>query len=411
MDFQKYDDLFNRENYPMFSSKDFSPIDDKACVCLSGNLYKDCCKKEVDEAASNRKKRSDADELLEQLYSKKDSKLLSFIVENKSLNKKNISYCSAFKVFGKCNNVDSMTRSHTMSKGTVLKNLSDGDKIIRFNDHKMMLDQNNLKNEILEHGYSEEKIENASVTVSFCKTHDVDLFSAIEADGKSDYSGTSIQNLEYALKAITFDLYYKIMSICYMSELIKKTKYVAFKPDGSKSTFLNDYNDLVDALFDLYPLMLKILEELKLLIENDVEPELETVFFELPLNKVNFSLSEIMHIEDTICYTNVINAGKPYIIVSYYKKNGRIVMIDKLIEQFELNRSNKRARLKCLWPLIKEEFLINAQNIYFNKNAFDGFSDIVKVYLYIMHREGTSDISDAKQKKCDKEIMRILFGL
>lgn len=48
----------------MFSSKDFSPIDDKACVCLSGNLYKDCCKIEVDEAASNRKNGFDADELL-----------------------------------------------------------------------------------------------------------------------------------------------------------------------------------------------------------------------------------------------------------------------------------------------------------------------------------------------------------
>lgn len=415
MNFQQYDDLFNRDNYPMFSSKDFSPIDDKACVCLSGNLYKDCCKKEVDEAASNRKKGFDADESLEQLYSKKDRKLLSFIVEEKSLNKKNISYCSAFKVFGNCDNENYMRRSHTMSEGTVLKNLSDGDKIIRFNDHKMIMmpdkDRETLKNEIVEHGYSEEMIQNASVTVSFCTKHDTDLFSAIETDGNSDYSGSNIQNLEYALKAITFDLYYKIMSIRYMSELIKKNKYVVFNPDGSKSKFLNDYNNLVDALFDLYPLMLKILEELKLLIEKDVEPELETVIFELPLNKVNFSLSEIMNIEDTFCYTNVINAKKPYIIVSYYKKNGRIVKLDKLKEQFELNQLNKRARLKCLWPLIKEEFLMNALNIYFNKRAFDRFSDIEKVYLYVIHREGNLSIPDAIQHKHDKEIMRILFGL
>ncbi|ULO04814.1 hypothetical protein H1230_16845 [Paenibacillus sp. 19GGS1-52] len=162
---------------------------------------------------------------------------------------------------------------------------------------------------------------------------------------------------------------------------------------------------------DLYPLMLKILVELKLIIENGVEPELITVSFELPLNKVNFSLSEIMVIEGTICYTNVINAEKPYIIVSYYKNNGRIVMFDKLKEKFELNQSNKRARLKCLWPFIKEEFLINAQNIYFNKKAFDKFTDETKVYLYLVHREGTLDIPDIIQRKCDKEIMRILYDL
>lgn len=399
----------------MFSSKDSSPIDDKACVCLSGNFYKDCCKKEVEAAESNRKKGFEADELLENLYSKKDRKLLSSIVEDKSLNKKNISYCSAFKVFGNCDNENSMRRSHTMSAGTVLKNLSDDDKIIRFNDHKMIMmankDCETLKNEILEHGYSEEKIRNASVTVSFCKKHDRDLFSAIETDGNSDYSGSNIQNLEYALKAITFDLYYKIMNIRYMSELIKESKYVVFNPDGSKSTFLNDYNNLVDTLFDLYPLMLKMLEELKLLKEKDVEPELETVFFELPLNKVNFSLSEIMYIEDTICYTNVINAKKTYIIISYYEKNGRIVMLDQLKEQYELNKLNKRARLESLWPLIKEKFLINALNIYFNKRAFGRFSDDEKVYLYVIHRFGTLNIPDTIQYKHDEKIMGVLLGV
>ncbi|WP_169088180.1 hypothetical protein [Paenibacillus sp. PL91] len=144
------------------------------------------------------------------------------------------------------------------------------------------------------------------------------------------------------------------------------------------------------------------MEELKLLIENGVEPKLETVSFELPLNKVKFSLSEIMFIEGTICYTNVINAEKPYIIFSYYKNNGRIVMLDKLKEQFELKRSNKRARLKCLWPFIKEEFLINAQNIYFNKKAFDKFTDETKVYLYLVHREGTSNIPDTTQRELVK---------
>lgn len=414
MNFQQYDDLFNRDNYPMFSSKNFTPIDDKACVCLSGNLYKNCCKRAVDEAASNKMRKSDRNEILNQLYSRKPNKLMSFKIEDKSLNKKNISYCSADKVFGNCDNENHMTRSHTLSRGTVLTELrSDGDKIIRFNDHAMMLveDGDTLRNKILKNGYSEVNIEDASVTVSFCKKHDVELFSAIESAGNSNYLGTSIQNLEYALKAITFDIYYKIMNIRYFSELIKECKLVAFNPDGSYSPFFYHYNNLVDALFVFYPLMLKILEELKLLIENGVEPKLKTVVFELPIDKVNFSLSEIMDIEDIICCTNVINAKKPYIIISYYKNNGRIGTIDKLKEQFELNQSNKRARLKCLWDLTKYEFLINAQNIFFNKKAFLNFTDDIKEYLYIVHKEGSKGIPDKIQSKYDKEIMRVLYDL
>ncbi|KKD52988.1 hypothetical protein C400_21535 [Paenibacillus sp. ICGEB2008] len=175
--------------------------------------------------------------------------------------------------------------------------------------------------------------------------------------------------------------------------------------------FFRDYSVLVNSLFELYPLMLKVLEELKLLLRDNIEPSLENISFELPLSKVNFSLSEIMVIEDTVCYTNVINAEKPYIIISYYKNNGRIISLDKLKEQFDLNHSNKRGKLKCLWPLIKGEFLINAQNIYFNKKAFKKFSDDVKVYLYLVHREGTKDIPDKVESECDKELMRILYGV
>ncbi|GED63271.1 hypothetical protein LFU01_17230 [Lysinibacillus fusiformis] len=109
------------------------------------------------------------------------------------------------------------------------------------------------------------------------------------------------------------------------------------------------YNKLFQGIF-----LGKVIEVQILMLHENLTKE----FTSLPLNKVNFSLSEIMNIEDTIYYTNVINSKKPYIIVSYYKKNGRIVMLDKL----------------------KEEFLINALNIYFNKRAFYRYSDIEKVY-------------------------------
>lgn len=50
-----------------------------------------------------------------------------------------------------------------------------------------------LQNKIINHGYSEEYIAKASVTVSFCKKHDKELFSAIETDGNSNYSGTAFK--------------------------------------------------------------------------------------------------------------------------------------------------------------------------------------------------------------------------
>ncbi|MDQ0170516.1 hypothetical protein [Paenibacillus tundrae] len=413
MNFQLYDELFNRDNYPAFSPKDYLPMDNKMCVCLSGDLYENCCKKEVEDAKINRKIDPYANEILEKTYSKKDKKLLSYITEDKSLNKKNISYCAANKVFGDCDNKNHMRRSHTLARGIVLKNLSGGEKVIRFNDHKINSEQDKeaFFNTIGKSGYSEVDIEDASVTVSFCKKHDIELFSSIETDGNGNYSGNNIQNLEYALKSISFDIYYNIMNIKFLSELIKETKYVAFNPDGSNSSFFQDYNLRVNSLFDLYPLMLKVLEELKLLLADNKEPSLETVSFELPLSKVNFSLSEIMIIDDTICFANCINAGKPYIIISYYKNNERIASLDKWKEQYNLNQSNKIGELKSLWPLIKGKFLINAQNIYFNKEAFDKLSDLTKGYLYVIHREGTKDIPDKVQVECDEELMRILYGL
>ena len=409
MDFQKYDDIFNKDNYPMFQ-KTFLPVSEKVCICLSGKQYSNCCKNDVDEAFKNRKYLNESvEEELQQRYFKKDKKLLSHIVENKSINKKNIAYCSAHKVFGDCSN--NMTRSHTLSRGNILKNLSFSKNVIRFNDHKIP-EHSALLQEILDY-YTEVSIDDASATVSFCKKHDEELFADIEKHGYTDYSGSDIQNVEYSLKAISFDIYYKVMNIRYMAQLIEESKFVVCHPDGSISDYFRNYNYLVDTLFRLYPLMLKLLMELKQLKAQTIAiPELKTVYFELPARIINFSLSEIFDIDDTICYINVINSKKPFIIVSYYKEYGRIEEIDKLKKQFESYiKTNMNNQLMCLWHFIKHELLINAQNIYFNKSAFYRLSNEAQIYLFCVHREGLTHIPSDVQQKYDSEIQRILYVL
>lgn len=48
MNFQKYDDLFCRENYPVFNLE-YLPEDNSACICLSGKEYGKCCKVDVEK--------------------------------------------------------------------------------------------------------------------------------------------------------------------------------------------------------------------------------------------------------------------------------------------------------------------------------------------------------------------------
>ncbi|GGG73407.1 hypothetical protein [Paenibacillus radicis (ex Gao et al. 2016)] len=405
--FNTYEDFFNRDNYPKFSAKSYLPIDEEVCVCLMGKQYKDCCKTKHKEAIKFRKENPGViEEELDQFYLQKDSKLISSKVEKASVNKKNIAYCSAHEVFGDCDHGNHMRHSHTLTENNVLRNLSFGDKVIGFNDHKVP--NEDALNKDISMFYSEIPIENASVTVSFCKKHDEELFADIEKDGNTDYSGTSIQNIEYSLKAITFDIYYKIMNIFYMAELIRNNKYAICSPDGSQSEYFRNYHHSVETLFRLYPLMLKMLNELKRLKTQEAESKLETIIFELPIERINLSLSEVIEYEDILCFVNVINSKKPYIIVSYYKESKRIISIDKLKKMYD-SCENEKLQLWYLWNFIKE-LLINSINIYFNKTAFYDLSDEAKVYLYIVHREGIADIPPEWQNFHDIELMRFLYG-
>ncbi len=103
-------------------------------------------------------------------------------------------------------------------------------------------------------------IDDVSLAVSYCKDYDRDLFLEIEADGKNQYSHTKIQNLEYAIKSISFQVYYNLENIKYLAELIKTSKNVLGSYKGIESKLLMNYSVLVDELFQLYPLSQMISE-------------------------------------------------------------------------------------------------------------------------------------------------------
>lgn len=401
MNFQKYDDIFNKNNYPIFNhnNENIDIDDDGACLCLSGQKYKDCCKKEIECALQRANTESDIEEL-RKIYYQKDKKMLSRKINHKAVQKKRISYCSAEKVFGNCNQNNNV-HSHTMSKSKVLKELSGNDKgVIAFNDHTVQ-DPNNILNNINSY-YEDLEIKEASVTVSFCKTHDDQLFMDIE--NGSSYDNTDIQNLEYALKAITFDLYYKIQNIQYLASLVKTTKKVFSLYNGQKSNLIEHYYNFVHELFELYPIMITILEELKDLKEKGNKPKLETICFDLPCKKVNFSCCEVIPKNNTYYFVNVINGPNPVMIYSYYndKTSG---WLHKMKKEFD-SASNKR---NYLYDFILSEIITNAQNIFFNKVAFQNLSDDLKIYLYVIHREGTFNIPDDKHMLYYKNMIGFLF--
>lgn len=55
--------------------------------------------------------------------------------------------------------------------------------------------------------------------------------------------------------------------------------------------------------------------------------------------------------------------------------------------------------------------LINSQNIYFNNEVFEKLSDEEKLYLYVVHREGTYEIPDEILKNNNKKLMDVLFPI
>lgn len=92
-----YSEIFDMNRYPKFDEK-HRPKDTAPCVCLSGKMYKECCKDEIEESKCN-KENSGINYELECLYGRKYSKLTSRKVYKKDIVKKNFSYCLACNIY------------------------------------------------------------------------------------------------------------------------------------------------------------------------------------------------------------------------------------------------------------------------------------------------------------------------
>ncbi len=390
MNFQKFDEIFNRKNYPVFN-ENYLPMDDYPCICLSGEKYRNCCKKDVEEALQHENGEKECEELKKK-YCKNTKKLISTKIVNKAINKKNISYCLAEKVFGNCNACNNV-KSHTLAKGSILSNLADNNNVlIAFNDHQMI--DKKLFDDNIDAYYMDVSIDDASLAVSYCKDHDRDLFLEIEADGKNQYSHTKIQNLEYALKSISFQVYYNLENIKYLAELIKTSKNVLGSYKGIESKLLMNYSVLVDELFQLYSLSQMILEDIKEYRQRGKISKLKTEYFKLPCKKINISCSEVIEEQSINYFINIVNAPEPYIIISYYENEKYITWINAKKKEFE----DEKYKSFYMYDFILSFIITNAQNIYMNKCKFNQLSKEEKRFLYLVHREGTYYIPDNELK-------------
>lgn len=402
MDFQKYDDLFCRRNYPVFDGN-FLPKDDSPCICLSGNKYKNCCKKDVEAALQHDNDKRDAEEL-KNIYQQSEKKLISTIIEHKAVNKKNISYCLAEKILGNCD-LHNNVKSHTLARGSVLTNLAGADcDVVSFNDH-IMVDCNMIKKNI-EIYYKQVKLKDASLTVSYCKEHDKELFLDIEVAEKCKYEKKEIQNLEYALKAISFQIYYYIENIKYFSKLIQTSKKVFGSYNGGKSHLLEHYSVYVDELFRLHPISQRMIQEIQNFKQGKMHTKLKTVYFKLPCKRINISCSEVIEEQGVYYFINVINAPEPYMIFSYYEEQeNQEVWIKEIKKEFD----EENCREYYITNFILSFIVTNAQNIYINKTKFNQLSEDEKIYLYVIHREGTIGIPDEYQDKLWKNMYHFFF--
>lgn len=371
-----YSEIFDMNNYPRFDGK-HRPKDTGPCICLSGKVYKECCKDKIEESKKN-KDNIGIDDGLNSLYGRKYSKLTSRKVYKKDIIKKNFSYCLACNIYGNCSK-DSIRYTHTLSKGVVLKNLCNGDNnYVKQIDDYIMINDTNKK---FDERFNDVDVDKASITVSFCKTHDELLFEDIEKDGCKEYVQSEIQNLEYALKAITFEIYDIAFEIDYLAELVKENVDVVYD-SPNYSRYFEDYEIKLSLMEPYLELANRLIYDIKQMKESGVSSKLVTKCISLKYNRVEYSLSEIID----GCLVNVINASKPYIIISFYpdKKYGD-QEICELVENYL--KKPERKNLKR----ITEHIISNSKNIYFNKKTIEHLNKKALSNLYWAHRNGIGD--------------------
>lgn len=376
----KYNEIFDISRYPSFKNG-YQPDEDGPCICLSGKKYKECCKEKVIRSRLIKYLNMHNDGL-EELYKTKYEKLPSRRLFKKDIVKKKLSFCLACKVLDDCtidnknNGCIDTVYSHTLSRGVVLKNLCNNEKdyVKQIDDHVMINDTDKKASD----RYIDIDIHKASITVAFCKKHDEWLFEDVEKEGHKDYCNYEIQNLEYALKAISFEIYDLAFSVDYMVALINENINVVYE-DENFSGLLMEYAIKLDLMKSYLKTIDKLIIDIKKFKEENKKSDIETLVIPLAYKRVEYSLAEVLD----GCFVNIINAPKPFIIVSYYpdiKIEDQEILL--LANNYKLSSSNENLKL------ITEYIISNSKNIYFNKSTIDSLSEKVKEELYYAHRWG-----------------------
>ena len=69
----------------------------------------------------------------------------------------------------------------------------------------------------------------------YCDKHDTLIFKEIEQAGKSPFKNTYIENIEYAIKSCSFELYYKVLNLKYLANMFEQ------EPLVSDNSFIDYY--------------------------------------------------------------------------------------------------------------------------------------------------------------------------
>ncbi|KXU05649.1 hypothetical protein [Streptococcus oralis] len=376
INFRDYFSIFNRKQYPNFKSfsEDILLDETGPCLCLSGKIFNDCCRKKREEAFSlpeiERKKR--LSEFYQLFLYEKDHHIAppsnSVIFEKESRGKKKrIKYCTAKKVYSKdCE--DLIKNAHTLSRGNNFKSLTDENSVYTFNEHVPIIFWNIDK---IDSCYINQKVENqASAYPMYCDKHDTLIFKEIEQAGKSPFKNTYIENIEYAIKSCSFELYYKVLNLKYLANMFEQ------EPLVSDNSFIDHYFLTQKSMFETNKVSNKLLDLHKRYSRKEYKfKKFKTVVIDIPSKKIECILSEMMEVDGINVFINMINCPLPRIIISWYD-NGQVYNRD--------------------WEEWVNLILMNSTNIFFSNQFISGLDQYEKTYLFLNHRR-TPELSQEQQ--------------
>lgn len=371
-----FENLFPKIIFNTLMNQFEIPSDSK-CICLSGKLYKNCCKAYVDslnettrdyetiskkiglKKFQNAKQRIDkrsAPNLLGEKIEKRARKKLSFCFVRELFEEDNISMNCSPKII----------KAHTIAEKNLKKLQTETEELYTFNDHAFVEE---FDIEHVDLFYKKINPTTASKYTMFCGNHDNLIFSDIENDNKVFFKKEKeyIEALEYSIKAASFELYYKLLQIFYLAEYFIDSKEIY------NSDFIRAYKSEIDyyCVFKKY-LKRLLIDYKEYTTYGKINMNFKYDIRHLQTSKIGFSLSECMTDDyDEVVFVNVFNNENAYVVLSTYGDFG------KKIEDYELI----------------EFILINSTNIFFNKEFFENLSREEKSSLFKIRR-GLNNFED-----------------